>query len=49
MNDEEVNDSGEDEEDERGGQDEDDEPGSKRDSEQITLACELLEVRAVCV
>jgi hypothetical protein len=48
--DEDVNDSGgEDEEDERGGEDEDDEPGSKRDSEQVTLACELLEVRAVCV
>jgi len=47
--DEEVNDSGEDEEVERGGEDEDDEPGSKRDSEQVTLACELLEVRAVCV
>jgi hypothetical protein len=46
--DEEVNDGGrEDEEDERGGEDEDDEPGSKRDSEQVTLACELLEVRAV--
>jgi hypothetical protein len=46
--DEEVNDGGrEDEEDEIGGEDEDDEPGSKRDSEQVTLACELLEVRAV--